>query len=51
MKKEGRVTLVCIKTISHGIIDRFTVVVSEKSKSEAKMRYKAMGYEVKEMEQ
>lgn len=49
MKKEGRVTLICSKTLSCGVIDRFTVVVPERGKNEAKMKYKSMGYEVKEM--
>ncbi len=41
MKKEGRVTLLCSKNLPCGVVDRFSVVVAEKSKSE--------GYEVKEM--
>lgn len=49
MKKEGRVTLSCSKKLPSGVVDRFTVVVAEKSKSDAKNRYKSMGYEVKEM--
>lgn len=49
MKKEGRVTMICSKTLACGVIDRFTVVVSEREKSGAKMKYKSMGYEVKEM--
>lgn len=49
MKKEGRVTLVCSKVLSCGVVDRFTVVASEKTKNDVKMRYKSMGYEVKEL--
>lgn len=49
MKKEGRVKLLCSKTLSCGVVDRFTVVTSEKNKGEVKMKYKSMGYEVKEM--
>lgn len=49
MKKEGRVTLLCSKNLPCGVVDRFSVVVAEKSKSEAKNKYKSMGYEVKEM--
>lgn len=50
MKKEGRVTLECSKILPCGITDRFTVVTSEKSKNDVKIRYKAAGYKVKEIE-
>lgn len=43
MKKEGRVTLACSKVLSCGVVDRFTVVASEKSKNDVKMKYKSMG--------
>lgn len=48
MTKAGRVKLVCAKVLQNGITDRFTVVVSEKGKSDAKSMYQSMGYNVKE---
>ncbi len=44
MEKEGRSTLVCGKNLPCGVVDRFTVVVEEKSNAENK--YKSMWCEV-----
>lgn len=46
MKKIGRVKLFCIKRLTCGVIDSFTVVVSEKLEKETIQKYKAMGYKV-----
>lgn len=51
MKKEGRVTLRCDKFLPCGVIDRFTVVVSDKVKNDAKLKYQAMGYNVRILSQ
>lgn len=47
MKREGRVTLYCVKKLPCGVIDHFRVVVSEKEEGAAKGKYKSMGYEVR----
>ena len=46
MKREGRVALYCVKKLPCGVVDRFSVVVSEKEEGQAKAKYKSMGYEV-----
>lgn len=48
MTKEGRSKLVCVKRLQNGVIDRFTVVTSDKEKSDVKSMYQSMGYDVKE---
>lgn len=46
MKKEGRVTLTCVKDLPSGHIDRFTVIVASKDVTDAKKKYEQMGYRV-----
>ena len=46
MKKAGRVRLFCFKRFANGVIDSFSVVVSEKDEMSAKANYKSMGYDV-----
>lgn len=46
MKKEGRTKLICTKTLSNGIVERFEVVVTSNEKDVSKKNYESRGYHV-----
>lgn len=49
MKSKNRKRLLCTKHIRDNIHDRFSVVVSEQSASDAKKEFERQGYTVIEM--
>lgn len=46
MKIRNRVKLYCYKVLPNTIVDRFSVVVTEDKKNDAKREYERQGYKV-----